>query len=154
MLVHPPMLVHPLCMAASCIHQRSAHCCVSIVCCRPVQAQAPTCGVLALYSRPCGSAAAADVTDRPPPPPCSGSDHESHENHPPQPPPPSSTTTTTTLCGLLQASPGAGTDTRRVGPLTVDPVAARRLLMSQLETAERRRAESEIATLTGAQQVR
>jgi hypothetical protein len=53
-----------------------------------------------------------------------------------------------------QASAGAGTDTRRVGPFTVDPKAARRLLMSHIESTERKRAEAEIARLTGAQQVR
>ena len=54
----------------------------------------------------------------------------------------------------LQASAGSGTDTRRVGPFTVEPQAARRLLMSHIEAAERKRAEEEIARLTGAQQVR
>jgi hypothetical protein len=33
---------------------------------------------------------------------------------------------------LLQASPGSGTGTRRVGPYTVQPLAARQLLMSQV----------------------
>eukprot|EP00775_Hariotina_reticulata_P011546 gene11546-11689_t len=55
---------------------------------------------------------------------------------------------------MLQATPGSGTDTRRVGPFTLDPQQARRLLMSSVEAQERRRAESEIAKLTGSQQVR
>jgi hypothetical protein len=55
---------------------------------------------------------------------------------------------------MPQASTGAGTDTRRVGPFTVEPQAARRLLMSQVEAEERQRATAEIARLTGAQQVR
>lgn len=58
------------------------------------------------------------------------------------------------MSDVLQASAGAGTDTRRVGPFTVEPQAARRLLMSQIEAEERQTAQAEIARLTGAQQVR
>jgi hypothetical protein len=63
-------------------------------------------------------------------------------------------TTAASFYAILQASAGAGTDTRRVGPFTVTPVDARKLLVSQVEAAERARAEQEIARLTGAQQVR
>jgi hypothetical protein len=53
-----------------------------------------------------------------------------------------------------QASAGAGTATRRVGPFTVEPAAARLLLMARIEAEERQRAEKEIARLASAQQAR
>eukprot|EP00879_Flechtneria_rotunda_P028299 GHRR01030398.1.p1 GENE.GHRR01030398.1~~GHRR01030398.1.p1 ORF type:complete len:445 (+),score=149.96 GHRR01030398.1:808-2142(+) len=55
---------------------------------------------------------------------------------------------------MLQATQSSGHTTRRVGPFTVEPQAARRLLMARLESAERRAAETEIARTTGGAQVR
>lgn len=53
------------------------------------------------------------------------------------------------LLVLAQASPGTDLDTRRVGPFTMQPNLARRLIMAKIESAERRRAEEEIARVTG-----
>ncbi|KAF6253314.1 hypothetical protein COO60DRAFT_429271 [Scenedesmus sp. NREL 46B-D3] len=55
---------------------------------------------------------------------------------------------------MLQSSSEAGLGARRVGPFTLEPVRARRLLMATVESKERRRAEEEIGKLLGASQVR
>ncbi|WIA22921.1 hypothetical protein OEZ85_001294 [Tetradesmus obliquus] len=55
---------------------------------------------------------------------------------------------------MLQSSAESGLGARRVGPFTLEPVRARRLLMATIESKERRRAEEEIGKLLGASQVR
>lgn len=53
-----------------------------------------------------------------------------------------------------QAGPGGPSDTRHVGAFTVPPDVARRLLVSRIESAERRRAEELVASTTGYRHVR
>lgn len=48
---------------------------------------------------------------------------------------------------LVQATRGSGHDTRRVGPFTLEPARARRLLMAAVEAQERQRAETLIGAL-------
>lgn len=55
---------------------------------------------------------------------------------------------------LLQASPGAESDTRRVGPFVITPDAARKQLASVVRSAAHRDAEERLQRLTGAQLVR
>ncbi|GBF95931.1 hypothetical protein Rsub_08054 [Raphidocelis subcapitata] len=55
---------------------------------------------------------------------------------------------------MLQAGPGAPSDTRRVGAFTLPPEVARRLLKSRIESAERRRAEAAVSEATGFPHVR
>ena len=55
---------------------------------------------------------------------------------------------------MLQAGPGAPSDTRRVGAFTVTPDTARRLLKARVESAERRRAEEAVLQATGYRHVR
>ena len=54
----------------------------------------------------------------------------------------------------MQSSTGAPSDTRRVGAFTVPPDVARRMLASRVESAERRRAEEQVAAVTGKPLVR
>ncbi|KAI8466101.1 MAG: hypothetical protein J3K34DRAFT_524776 [Monoraphidium minutum] len=55
---------------------------------------------------------------------------------------------------MLEASPGSPSATRYVGAFTLQPDVARRLLASRIESAERRRAEEQVAAVTGHRYVR